>query len=212
MSVELRDITFAYPGQRHPVLSNFSMSVADGESVALMAPSGVGKSTALGVAGLLLNPASGSVWLDGVRVSSRDAQRLRGSSICYVFQSINLMPRRTVLDNITLPALINGWGRARSERIATEIADALGLGEFLNRPARKLSGGQSQRVGIARALVTRPRLVIADEPTANLDHGTAVEVARLLFELDRTRTSLVVATHDPTVAGFADRIIQIGSN
>lgn len=127
-----------------------------------------------------------------------------------MFQAIHILPRRTVRDNIALPALINGERREEAEREAARLAADLGLGDLLDRPARHLSGGQAQRVGIARALVTRPTLVLADEPTANLDRATAGEVARLLFTLDRDRTSLLVATHDPAVAEHADRVIRLG--
>lgn len=208
MSLELRNITFSYRGTAQPVLEDVSLSVADGESVAVMAPSGQGKSTLLAIAGLLLTPQQGQVRLDDDVVSAALGRRLRGDRIQLILQSVNLLPRRSVLDNVVLPALAHGLDRIEAEERAIRLLDAVGV-RLPDRPARTLSGGQAQRVGVARALVTQPRLVLADEPTANLDAATATDVARVL--LTTTRTSTLVATHDPSVAELADRVVTLAA-
>lgn len=208
MSLELRNITFSYRGMAQPVLEDVSLSVADGESVAVMAPSGQGKSTLLAIAGLLLTPQQGQVRLDDDVVSAALGRRLRGDRIQLILQSVNLLPRRSVLDNVVLPALAHGLDRIEAEERAIRLLDAVGV-RLPDRPARTLSGGQAQRVGVARALVTQPRLVLADEPTANLDAATATDVARVL--LTTTRTSTLVATHDPSVAELADRVVTLAA-
>ncbi|UTT59303.1 ABC transporter ATP-binding protein [Cellulosimicrobium cellulans] len=190
------------------MLEDVSLSVADGESVAVMAPSGQGKSTLLAIAGLLLTPQQGQVRLDDDVVSAALGRRLRGDRIQLILQSVNLLPRRSVLDNVVLPALAHGLDRIEAEERAIRLLDAVGV-RLPDRPARTLSGGQAQRVGVARALVTQPRLVLADEPTANLDAATATDVARVL--LTTTRTSTLVATHDPSVAELADRVVTLAA-
>ncbi|RRD46859.1 ABC transporter ATP-binding protein [Tessaracoccus sp. OH4464_COT-324] len=199
MPLILDNVAFRYPGVEETVFANVSLTIDDGAAVALVGPSGVGKSTLLAVAGGLLAPSSGRVLLDD------DAPRPH--HVGWILQSTNLLPRRSVLDNVTLPAIIRGQRRQDAERAAVELLNAVGLPGFEQRPARKLSGGQAQRVGVARAFLARPRIILADEPTANLDARTARQVADSLLAIKRENVSLVVATHDLAVAELCDRII-----
>lgn len=207
MRLALDRVSFAYPGGR-PVLSNTSLSIPAGQAVAVMAPSGFGKSTLLGLAGLLLRPTGGSVLIDGVPRAAGDT---RGGGIAWVLQTVSLLPRRTVLDNVALPALASGSTRRAAYEQAEGALHHLGLHHDLNgRQARTLSGGQAQRVGVARALIGSPSILLADEPTANLDAATALDVARsLVRSVARTGCAAVLATHDPHVAALADRVLVI---
>lgn len=206
MSLELRGLTFAYRAATPPVIEDFSLFVADGESVAVMAPSGRGKSTLLAIASLLLTPQRGEVLLDGHVVTPASGDRLRGDEIQLILQSVSLLPRRSVLDNVMLPALAHGMDKAEAAERALSLLAAVGV-PLPDRPARTLSGGQAQRIGVARALITQPKLVLADEPTANLDAATASDVAHVL--LATASTSMLIATHDPSVAELADRVITL---
>ncbi|VDG76420.1 peptide ABC transporter ATP-binding protein [Actinobaculum suis] len=209
MSLELGQIAFTYPNTSKPVLCNISLRVATGESVAIMGPSGRGKTTLLAVAGLLLSPDEGTVKLDGTEVTTREASQLLGGQITWVLQSVNLLPHRTVIDNIVLPLLSRGWRRKAAEARGTAVLQRVGLPGYENKRASELSGGEAQRVGVARALTTGPWLLLADEPTANLDRETAQVVAHALFSATRD-TTLLVTTHDPEVARYADWVFWLG--
>ncbi|MDR3201797.1 MAG: ATP-binding cassette domain-containing protein [Bifidobacteriaceae bacterium] len=209
MSIELREIGFKYPSMAADLFSGLSLTVADGESVALVGPSGRGKTTLLAIAGLMLAPDRGSVLIDGRPVGLRDAPSLLGRDVAWVLQTVNLLPRRTVLDNTALPLLASGWRyRAASARAAEVLAD-VGVDLDWNREGRSVSGGEAQRVGLARALTTRPKLLLVDEPTANLDWRTTAAVSEWMFKAAREK-ALLVATHDWNVARMADRIVQLG--
>lgn len=208
MSLKLTGIWFSYPRSPHPLLEDINLAVEDGQSVALMGPSGAGKSTLLNIAGLLQSPDHGDVLIDGKRVTTRDAGRLLGRTVGWVLQSVNLLPRRTVLDNVLLPSRAHKEDPQRAGQRAEELLAALGLSEHSKRQARTLSGGEAQRAGIARALMTAPSVLIADEPTANLDQVTAREVSERLIAAAGS-TALLLATHDPAVAALADRIVTI---
>lgn len=211
MSLTLSHITFRYPGMDSDVLDDVSLEVGRGESVALMGPSGRGKSTLLSVAGLLLKPQRGTVLIDGRPRTVSDAPALLGSTIAWVLQTVSLLPRRTVLDNVALPLLAKGAERAGAYvKGAAKLAD-VGLEGYGDRQARTLSGGEAQRVGVARALVTNPSILLADEPTANLDQRTARIVGDALFR-SAQGTSLLVTTHDEEIAQLADRIVYLGGN
>jgi len=196
------------------VLRGVSLTIERGAFVAIMGPSGSGKSTLLGILGGLDAPTSGSVVIDGVDVTKmgeRELTRVRNQKIGFVFQQFNLVPTLTALENVMLPiqfahrpTVANPAARAR------ELLAALGLGERLgNRPAQ-LSGGQQQRVAIARALANNPPLLLADEPTGNLDSASADAVMRTLREVQRTRgATLVMVTHNPEIAATADRVITL---
>lgn len=209
MSLALTDITFTYPRTDTTILRDISLDVPRGTSLAVMGPSGRGKSTLLGIAGLMLDPQRGRVTIDGVPVTVRDAPHLLGSSVAWILQSVNLLPRRTVIDNVALPLLATGVRRRTAIARARELLEQVDLDPDDDREARTLSGGQAQRVGVARALSTEPVLILADEPTANLDAATAATVAQALFAA-AADTTLVITTHDDVVGSMADVIFRIG--
>ncbi len=209
MSLELRSVTYSYPGQSRPVIDSVSLSIARGESLAVMGPSGAGKSTLLSVAGLLLRPTSGEVLIDEVPAAMGPRSAALGPDVSWILQTVSLLPRRTVLDNVALPALARGVRRYEAYAEGTRLLELVGCAETRFRPARTLSGGQAQRVGVARALMVQPAVLLADEPTANLDLATARDVARCIIEATKGRTALVLATHDPEVARLADRTLQL---
>lgn len=208
MSLELSDVTFTYPRAESPILRKISLTVRAGEAVAVMGPSGTGKSTLLSLAGLLLSPDSGEVRVNGILRTPRDASAVLGRDLGWILQSVNLLPRRSILDNVALSALAMGETREAAHARAREMLERVGLDPDAARDARTLSGGEAQRVGVARALLAGPSVVLADEPTANLDGATAASVARHLFAA-RGDVALLVATHDPRIAEMADRVLLI---
>lgn len=212
MSVALHDVTFGY-GSGPLVLDGFDLHVEDGEVVALVGPSGSGKSTVLGILGLLLRPLRGSVVVDNVEIASRrEARSARAALISWVFQSMNVLGGRSVQDNASVGLLARGLRRPEADALADDLLDAVGLGGYSQRTIETLSGGEIQRVCIARALATRPRLLLADEPTGQLDPATSALVAGFMVTAARKSAgSLVVATHDPDVAGRCDRTIDMRS-
>lgn len=207
MSVELKDVTVQYRGSSVPVLERLDLLVPTGTSLALMGPSGAGKSTALSVAGLLMAPTSGEVWIGGRKREVRDAAEVLGTEVAWALQTVSLLPRRSVIDNVTLSELARGARRAQVEARARELLALVGIDD-VHQVARTLSGGQAQRVGIARALLAEPAVLIADEPTANLDLATGREIARTLLRAFDGVTVLL-ATHDPEVAQMADRVVHL---
>ena len=186
-----------------------SLCMPPGQFVALTGPSGSGKSTFMHLLGLLDRLDKGTYHLEGKRVenlSRTQLAALRGRRIGYVFQSFNLLKRTLVLDNVALPLVYQGVGRRERRRRAAEMLELVGLGARMKHLSNQLSGGQQQRVAIARALVTRPALVLADEPTGNLDTATSVEIMNLLSRLNREEhLSIVLVTHEPDIAAFAQR-------
>ncbi len=203
MPIALDEVSFRY-GSGRDILRRVSVSFPDRTSVAVSAPSGTGKSTLLGVIGLLLSPVAGRVLLDGREVTVADRASLLGGTIAWVLQGGHLLGARSAIDNVVLPALARGASRREVLPLAEALLDDMGLRAERDVPVSRLSGGEAQRVGIARALVTRPAVVLADEPTANLDVVTARAVtARLLAAAQHA--CVVVATHDPEVAARADR-------
>lgn len=213
--IRLDRITYTYSTNlsQHPVLQDISLTVDTGESCAIVGASGSGKSTLLNIIGLLDQPTAGRLLLDGrdmARASVEEQAIMRNKVIGFVFQSFNLLPRLTALDNVALPLLYRGHSRHDAHQAAHQQLERVGLAERIhNRPA-DLSGGQRQRVAIARALAGEPSLLLADEPTGNLDSQTAGEILSLLLELNREQgVTLVMVTHDEFIARQMQRRIQV---
>ena len=193
-------------------LNNVDMEVDNGEFVAIMGPSGCGKSTLLNILGLLDNPTSGEYYLNGTEVSkSTESQRtnLRKGVIGFVFQSFNLIDELNVYENIELPLLYMGIPSAERKKRVEEAMQRMGIMHRSKHFPQQLSGGQQQRVAIARAVVAGPKLILADEPTGNLDSKNGKEVMDLLCELHKEGTTIVMVTHSRHDAGYADRIVNL---
>jgi putative ABC transport system ATP-binding protein len=207
------DLSLGQGAARVHVLKGISLAVEAGEAVGLVGPSGSGKSTLLMVLAGLERPDSGRVVLDGTdltRLSEDQLARVRGRRIGIVFQSFHLVPTMTALENVALPLELAGLDGA-FDRAAEELK-TVGLGARLSHYPAQLSGGEQQRVAIARALAPDPAIVVADEPTGNLDEATGRTIADLIFALKRERgATLVVVTHDPTLAQRCDRVVQLGA-
>ncbi|HCH61893.1 MAG TPA: lipoprotein-releasing system ATP-binding protein LolD [Deltaproteobacteria bacterium] len=205
--------TFEKGGQELKVLRDLDLHLHSGERVAIVGQSGSGKSTFLHVLGTLDRPTSGQIWFGDRRVFSRsDAEldALRNREIGFVFQFHHLMPDQDALHNVMLPALIGGDRMPTARKRATELLQRVGLGERLRHKPGELSGGEQQRVAIARALVRRPSLVLADEPTGNLDPGTSGDIFEMLMELNAEEgTTLIVVTHSMAIADRFERCLRL---
>jgi len=211
--VELVDVTRSFPGP--PVvdaLTSVNLRIDPGDYVSVIGPSGSGKSTLLNLLGLLDRPTSGDYLLDGVatgRASESVRSALRGGRIGFVFQSFHLLPHRTVLDNVLLATLYSGVPRAERQERARAALDRVKLSHRVDFTPTTLSGGERQRVAVARAVVASPHLLLADEPTGNLDSTNSVEIMELFDELHADGLTLVVITHDPAVSARAQRRVRI---
>jgi putative ABC transport system ATP-binding protein len=195
-----------------PALSDVSLEVHSGEFVAIVGPSGSGKTTMMNILGCLDRPTSGRYSLAGTAVAELDDDglaKVRSRSIGFVFQSYNLLPRTTALDNVATPLLYQGISRRDRAARARAALERLGMGDRLDHEPTELSGGQQQRVAVARALVTEPALILADEPTGNLDSHAGAEVMALLHELNDAGATIVLITHDADVAGRANRQVHL---
>ena len=194
------------------VLKGIDLDIKRGEYVALMGPSGSGKSTLMNLLGCLDTPTSGTYVLADRDVSGMGEQELaevRNQEIGFVFQTFNLIPRQTALDNVALPLVYAGIGKEERLERAAEVLRSVGLGDRMHHQPNQLSGGQRQRVAIARALVNKPSLILADEPTGNLDSTTSDEILRLFDEIHAAGNTLVVVTHEEEVARHAKRVIRL---
>ncbi|MDP9193407.1 MAG: ABC transporter ATP-binding protein [Acidobacteriota bacterium] len=194
-------------------LRGIDLTIGRGELVAIMGTSGSGKSTLMNLLGCLDSPTTGSYELDGVRVDGlgrNELAAIRNQKLGFVFQGFNLLPRTTALENVELPLLYDRSGRKLDPRaLAIAALERVGLAERLDHQPSELSGGQQQRVAIARALVTSPALVLADEPTGNLDTRTTTEVMALFQELNEEGVTIVIVTHEPEVAVYTKRIVEM---
>lgn len=193
-------------------LSNVTFDIADGDFVAIMGPSGCGKSTLLNILGLLDNPTSGSYLLDGKEVAQmkeKDRGQLRKGNVGFVFQSFNLIDEIDVAHNVELPLIYLGLSRSERKKRVAEMLEKVHMSHRSRHLPQQLSGGQQQRVAIARALVTSPGLILADEPTGNLDSKNGKEIMELLTELNREGTTIVMVTHSDRDAAYAGRVIDL---
>ncbi len=215
--IETQDLTKIYgmDGVSVKALEGVSLRIDPGEFVAIMGPSGSGKSTLMNILGCLSTPTSGTYLLDGQDVSQLDKVQLaaiRNSKLGFVFQSFNLLPRTTAVRNVELPLIYDRshqLPREQWEERAREMLEAVGLGDRLDHQPQELSGGQQQRVAIARALITHPVMIIADEPTGNLDSKSGEEIMQLFQELHEQGRTLVIVTHDPVVSAHTERVIHL---
>jgi putative ABC transport system ATP-binding protein len=195
-----------------PVLDDVNVVVQLGEFVAVMGPSGSGKSTFMNILGCLDLPTSGRYILDGKDVSTLSKEELaalRNKTIGFVFQGYNLLPRATLVDNVALPLVYAAVGKAERVSQALELLEKVGLGSYVRSFPNQVSGGQQQRAAIARAMINRPRLILADEPTGNLDTKTSHEIMNLFKELnEQEKITIVLVTHESDIAAYAKRLVQ----
>ena len=215
--IELKDIcrTYHLGEVAVPVLKGITLNVAGGELVALMGTSGSGKSTLMNLLGCLDHPTSGEYWLDGREVSrltANERARLRNRIIGFVFQSFNLLPRTTALENVMMPLTYSRENLSEQQKKlrAIDLLRKVGLADRIDHQQSQLSGGEQQRVAVARALVNHPRILLADEPTGNLDSRTSEEILQMFQQLNSVEgITIILVTHDQGVAGWAQRTIRI---
>ncbi|SDX12798.1 ABC transporter ATP-binding protein [Nitrosomonas communis] len=197
----------------HQVLFDINLEIHSGEFIAIMGQSGSGKSTLMNILGCLDAPTSGNYWLGGRNVASlsnNELAHVRNCSIGFVFQGFNLLKRITALDNVAIPLLYAGMNRKESRKRALTLLQQTGLGQFTLHYPNQLSGGQQQRVAISRALINQPQLILADEPTGNLDTQTSHEIMALFKQLNENQgISIILVTHEDDIASYANRLIRL---
>ncbi len=212
--IELKDIQrhFKMGNETVKALRGINLNIDRGEYVALMGPSGSGKSTLMNIIGALDTPTSGKYRLNGQEVeklSDNELAKIRNKEIGFVFQTFNLLPRTTALDNVALPLVYAGKSKAQRTERAKEVLKTVGLADRMTHKPNELSGGQRQRVAVARALVNNPSIILADEPTGNLDSKTSEEIMELFNDLHRKGHTIVLVTHEEDIAEHAKRIIRL---
>ncbi|MEQ3690192.1 MAG: ABC transporter ATP-binding protein [Flavobacterium sp.] len=212
--IEIKNITRDFPlgSEIVHVLKGIDLTINKGEYVALMGPSGSGKSTLMNLLGCLDTPTGGTYVLNGKRVSEMQDEELaeiRNKEIGFVFQTFNLMPRTTALDNVALPMVYAGFSKSERTERATEVLTQVGLADRMDHKPNQLSGGQRQRVAVGRALVNKPSIILADEPTGNLDSKTSLEIMTLFDDIHANGNTVILVTHEEDVAQHAHRIIRL---
>lgn len=212
--IDIKGITRDFPlgNETIHVLKGIDLTIQKGEYVALMGPSGSGKSTLMNLLGCLDTPTGGSYILNGKDVSKMhddELAEIRNKEIGFVFQTFNLLPRTTALDNVALPMVYAGYKKPERNTRATEVLTQVGLQDRMDHKPNQLSGGQRQRVAVARALVNRPSIILADEPTGNLDSKTSVEIMNLFNEIHANGNTVILVTHEEDIAAYAHRVIRL---
>ena len=209
--IETRELRRSFDGGRVKALRGINIAIGEGESVAVAGPSGCGKSTLLQMLGALDEPTAGEVLFRGQSLREiRDPSLFRAHTIGFVFQSFHLLPTLSALENVQMPMVEMAWSPKKRRTRAIELLEAVGLGERLSHRPRELSGGERQRVAIARSLANGPKLLLADEPTGNLDSTNAAQIIDLLLQIHREqRMTMIIVTHDLAVAGRTDRIVRM---
>ena len=204
--------TYVMGSERVHALRSVSMTIEKGEYVAIMGPSGSGKSTLMNLIGCLDTPTQGEYWLNSKRVremNDNELANIRNREIGFVFQTFNLLPRATALHNVELPLIYNGTPRSEREQMAKKALEKVELADRMYHKPSELSGGQRQRVAVARALVNNPSIILADEPTGNLDSKTSEEIMKLFDILHRQGNTIITVTHEASVARHAQRVLSI---
>ena len=212
--ISFRDLRKLYVvgGEEVNALAGVSLDIAEGEYIAVMGPSGSGKSTLMHILGCLDGPTSGTYLIEGQDVSAMSSFQLAGvrnRKIGFVFQTFNLLPKASLLRNVELPLLYAGMGGSERKERALQALQRVGLGDRIKHRPAELSGGQRQRAAIARAIVNGPSLILADEPTGNLDSKTGLEILRIFHEMHARGETIVIVTHDPKIAEQCERVVQI---
>ncbi|MGB9938780.1 ABC transporter ATP-binding protein [Methanosarcina sp.] len=212
--IEVIDVKKSYilGNMEVPILHDINLKVREGEFLAIMGPSGSGKSTLMNLIGFLDRPTEGIIIIKGLdinKLSDKEVARLRGLEIGFIFQTFNLIPRLTALENVELPTYANSRSGVDTHERAKELLKLVGLEDRMHHKPGELSGGQSQRVAIARALINDPAILLADEPTGNLDSKTGCEILNMFRRLNEAGRTIVMITHDPEIAGYADRIVLV---